>query len=204
MAHHDARDINRAHWDDRAEIHARDATGFYRIAEFRTGADTLTPIETAELGDVSGLRVLHLQCHLGLDTLSLVRRGAIVTGLDFSAKALGFARQLSAETGLHATFVEGDVHKVRDLVEGTFDLVFATWGIFCWIPDVARWLRGAASMLHPAAGFTLPTIIRWSLSSTSSQDPMAGPVSLLQSPGGRRPTHRSSTKHPRATPRTQH
>ncbi len=149
MADRTATDINRLHWDDRAEIHARDSTGFYRIAEFRAGADSLTPIEAAELGEVAGLRVLHLQCHLGLDTLSLARRGAMVTGLDFSAKAIGFARQLSAETGLPAAFVEGDVHEVRDLVAGTFDLVFATWGVFCWIPDVGRWIRGAARMLHP-------------------------------------------------------
>jgi SAM-dependent methyltransferase len=149
MADRDAKEINRIHWEDRAEIHARDSTGFYRIAEFRAGADTLTPIETAELGNVSALRVLHLQCHLGLDTLSLARRGATVTGLDFSAKAIGFARQLSAETELRATFVEGDVHDVRDLIAGTFDRVFATWGIFCWIPDVTSWICCAASMLHP-------------------------------------------------------
>lgn len=149
MADHNATDINRIHWDDRARIHARDATGYYRIAEFRAGADTLTPIETAELGDVSGLRVLHLQCHLGLDTLSLARRGADVTGLDFSATAIGMARQLASEVGLPATFIEGDVHDVRDLVAGAFDLVFATWGVFCWIPDPGRWIRNAAAMLNP-------------------------------------------------------
>jgi SAM-dependent methyltransferase len=129
MPDHDASEINRIHWDDRAEIHARDATGYYRI--------------------VSGLKVLHLQCHIGLDTLSLARRGAMVTGLDFSGKSISFARELSAETGLRATFAKGDVHDVRDLIAGTFDLVFATWGIFCWIPDVGRWIRGATSMLHP-------------------------------------------------------
>jgi len=75
--------LNRANWEERALIHARDKTGFYRIAEFEAGGDTLTAIESAELGDVSDLRILHLQCHLGLDSLSLVRRGAKVNRLGF-------------------------------------------------------------------------------------------------------------------------
>jgi len=140
-------ELNRANWDERALIHAQDRTGFYRIAEFKAGADTLTPIEAAELGDVAGLRILHLQCHLGLDTLSLARRGAQVTGLDFSGNAIAFARELSSTIGLAATFVLADVSDVRAAVPGEFDLVYATWGVLCWIPDVRLWLRNAASML---------------------------------------------------------
>jgi len=76
-------EINRLNWNERALIHARDATGFYRLEALRRGQDSLTSIEAAELGDISGKRILHLQCHIGCDTLSLARRGAIVTGLDF-------------------------------------------------------------------------------------------------------------------------
>jgi len=141
--------LNRANWDERALIHAQDRTGFYRIAEFKAGADTLTPIEAAELGDVGGLRILHLQCHLGLDSLSLVRRGARVTGLDFSENAIAFARELSSTTGLAATFILADVSDVRTAVIGEFDLVYATWGVLCWIPDARLWLNNAASMLTP-------------------------------------------------------
>jgi SAM-dependent methyltransferase len=154
--------MNRANWEERALIHARDTTGFYRIAEFRAGADTLTSIESGELGDVSGLRILHLQCHLGLDSLSLARRGARVTGLDFSSNAVSFARELASSTSLDAVFVEADVDNVRSAVAGHFDLVYATWGVLCWIPDSRRWFSNAASMLaaggrvyladdHPAA-----------------------------------------------------
>lgn len=140
---------NRLHWNDRADIHVRDSTGFYRVAAFKAGADTLTPIESAEIGIVSGRRLLHLQCHFGLDTLSLARRGALVTGLDFSDRAITAARGLASDLALPATFVCGDVHDTRALVPGTFDIVFATWGVFCWIPDVARWTAVAASMLAP-------------------------------------------------------
>jgi 2-polyprenyl-3-methyl-5-hydroxy-6-metoxy-1,4-benzoquinol methylase len=88
-------DINRRSWDERATIHERDTTGGYLLDRFRAGDDTLHTIEAAELGDVSGKRVLHLQCHIGRDTLCLVRRGAVVTGLDFSGAALDFARRLA-------------------------------------------------------------------------------------------------------------
>src|SRR5271169_3565719 len=97
-------DINRRSWDERAEIYARDADGVYSLARFRAGEDTLHTIEAAELGDISRKRVLHLQCHIGRDTLCLVRRGADVTGLDFSKTALDVARRLSEETGLKANF----------------------------------------------------------------------------------------------------
>src|SRR6187431_3247264 len=102
-------ELNRRNWDERADIHARDTTGDYMLDRFRAGEDALHEIEAAELGDVSGKRILHLQCHIGRDTLCLARRGATVTGLDFSPAALAVARQLASETGLAATFVEGTV-----------------------------------------------------------------------------------------------
>src|SRR5271156_4631631 len=105
----DPLDINRRNWDERAGIHSRDSTGDYMLDRFRRGEDALHEIEAAELGDISGKRVLHLQCHIGRDTLCLVRRGALATGLDFSRVALGVARNLAKETGLTADFVEGTV-----------------------------------------------------------------------------------------------
>src|SRR6185295_3519013 len=142
-------DINRRNWDERAAIHARDATGDYMLDRFRAGEDALHAIEAAELGDISGKRVLHLQCHIGRDTLCLVRRGAIVTGLDFSGAALNVARRLSAETGLKADFVEGTVDQAPHLAPGPFDLVFTTWGTICWLPDVSKWAKVIASVLRP-------------------------------------------------------
>jgi SAM-dependent methyltransferase len=141
-------DINRRSWDERA-LHERDIDGGDWLTRFRAGEDTLRKIEAAEIGDVSGKRVLHLQCHIGRDTLCLVRRGGVVTGLDFSSAALDFARRLARETGLDATFVQGTVDEAPRLTPGPFDLVFATWGTLCWLPDMTAWARVIASVLAP-------------------------------------------------------
>jgi SAM-dependent methyltransferase len=142
-------EINRRNWDERATIHARDTTGDYMLDRFRAGEDALHTIEAAEIGDISGKRVLHLQCHIGRDTLCLVRRGAIATGLDFSGAALEVARRLAEETGLKANFVQGTVDEAPYLTPGPFDLVFATWGTLCWLPDMRVWARVIASVLAP-------------------------------------------------------
>jgi len=142
-------DINRRNWDERATIHARDTTGDYMLDRFRAGEDALHEIEAAELGDIAGKRVLHLQCHIGRDTLCLVRRGAVATGLDFSGAALDVARSLAAETGLKADFVQGTVDEAPRLTPGPFDLVFTTWGTLLWLPDMTVWARVIASVLAP-------------------------------------------------------
>jgi SAM-dependent methyltransferase len=145
----DRTDINRRSWDERAAIHARDTTGFYSLDRFRAGENALNGIEAAELGDVRGKHVLHLQCHIGLDTLRLVRLGAIATGLDFSGEAVTSARRLAEETGLKADFVQGTVDDAPSLTPGPFDLVFTTWGVLCWLPDMRIWARVIASVLAP-------------------------------------------------------
>jgi 2-polyprenyl-3-methyl-5-hydroxy-6-metoxy-1,4-benzoquinol methylase len=142
-------DINLRTWDERASIHARDTTGDYMLQRFRAGEDALHEIEAAELGDIRGKRVLHLQCHIGRDTLCLARRGADVTGLDFSSAALDVARRLSEQTGLNANFVQGTVDQAPRLTPGPFDLVFITWGTICWLPDMAAWAKVIASVLAP-------------------------------------------------------
>src|SRR5690349_19663550 len=129
-------EINLKNWEERASIHARDTTGDYMLGRFRAGEDSLHAIEAAELGDIRGKRVLHLQCHIGRDTLCLARRGATVTGLDFSRTALDVARRLSEATGIAADFVEGTVDQAPELTPGPFDLVFTTWGTICWLADM--------------------------------------------------------------------
>ena len=111
---------------------------------FRSG-----PIESGEIGDVGGKRLLHLQCHFGLDTLSLARRGATVTGLDFSVPAIAAARELAAETGLAARFVQSDVYEARAALPETFDVVFSSWGAICWLQDIRRWAGIVAEFLAP-------------------------------------------------------
>jgi SAM-dependent methyltransferase len=144
---------NRRNWDERAAIHARNRTGFYPIDRLKAGEDILQPIEAAEIGDVAGKRLIHLQCHIGLDTLCLARRGAIVTGLDFSPTAIAAARALASELGIPAEFVESDVFGARERLNGSFDLAFVTWGTICWLPNIERWAQVVANLL--AAGGVL-------------------------------------------------
>jgi SAM-dependent methyltransferase len=146
-------EINRRNWEDRVAIHLRDTTGSYNIKGFVAGADTLTPIEAAEIGDVRGKKLLHLQCHFGLDTLSLARRGADVTGLDFSPSAIVAARDLAQRVGLPARFVEGNVYDAPVLAPGPYDIVFTTWGTINWLPDIRRWAQTIAAVLAPGGCF---------------------------------------------------
>ncbi|MGH9898118.1 MAG: class I SAM-dependent methyltransferase, partial [Pyrinomonadaceae bacterium] len=142
-------ETNRKLWDERVAFHRRDATGFYQVEKFLAGEDMLRPIEAAEIGDVRGLRIAHLQCHFGIDSICLVRRGASVTGLDFSAPAIIEARKLAEQMGIDARFIEGNVYDARELLEGDFDMVFTTWGTIIWLPDVTAWARVIASLLKP-------------------------------------------------------
>ena len=141
--------LNLANWNDRAAIHYRDEAGGYRVKEFLAGEDNLHDIEDREVGDVNGKRIAHLQCHFGIDTLCLARRGATCVGLDFSPVAITAALELQQQTRLDATFVEGNVYDARQLLDGNFDMVYVTWGAIYWLPDIARWARVVSSLLKP-------------------------------------------------------
>lgn len=138
---------NLSSWDDRAAVHLRSQNKFYDIEGFLAGRDMLYPVEASEIGDVTGKRILHLQCHFGLETLSLARRRAIVTGIDFSPIAINAARELALKSHIQATFVEADIYHTRTAVPGLFDMVYSTWGTICWLPDLQRWAKVIADML---------------------------------------------------------
>lgn len=140
-------DTNRKSWDERVAIHRRDETKFYDVDKVLAGRDKLNAIEAAEIGDISGLRIAHLQCHFGLDSICLARRGASVTGLDFSSAAIAEARALAKQLGVDAQFVEGNVYDARELITGDFDMVYVTWGAINWLPDIAQWAKVVASLL---------------------------------------------------------
>ncbi len=122
----DWRELNRANWDERVAVHL--GASDYDLAPLRAGRGRLNAIEEAELGPVGGLRVLHLQCHFGRDSLVLAGRGAEVTGLDFSGPAVVAARSLAAELGLAARFVQADLYDAPEAVPepASFDLVYTT------------------------------------------------------------------------------
>ncbi|HET8632370.1 MAG TPA: class I SAM-dependent methyltransferase [Thermomicrobiales bacterium] len=144
-------DANRERWNELTPIHARSA--YYGVDAFKAGASTLRSIERAEVGDVAGKSLLHLQCHFGLDTLSWARLGATVTGVDFSEEAIALARALSAETGVPATFVRSDIYALPEALTGAFDTVFTSYGVLCWLPDLPAWARVIAHFLKPGGVF---------------------------------------------------
>lgn len=142
------RELNRAHWDERVPIHLDG--GFYDVAGFRSRRDVLRAFEVAEVGDVTGRRLVHLQCHFGLDTLSWAGRGATTVGLDFSVPAVEAARALAAEIGMDSRFVAADVYDAVEALDGeTFDIVYTGLGALCWLPDLTRWAQVVARLLSP-------------------------------------------------------
>ena len=151
------RRANRANWDERVALHI--AAPEYDLSDLRAGTARMNQIEEAELGPVDGLRVLHLQCHFGRDSLILARRGAEVTGIDFSGEAIRAARRIAGELGLadRARFVESDLYFVPEALPepGGFDLVYVTWGAINWLPDIARWARVVAHFLRPGGALYL-------------------------------------------------
>ena len=148
---HDYRELNQASWDERAPAHA--ASPGYNLAAFRSDPAYLSDVVTFDLpllGDVSGLRGVHLQCHIGTDTISLARLGADMTGLDFSPAAIEQARALSEELGAGVDFVEADLYDAAQVLpHGEFDLVFTGIGALCWLPSVSGWAEVVARLLKP-------------------------------------------------------
>lgn len=149
---------NRDHWEEAAKIHPK--TDFYDVESFLDGESTLLPIEREELDDVSGTDLLHLQCHFGLDTLSWAREGATVTGVDFATRAVETARELATEAGLddRASFVEANVYDLPEVHDARYDVVFTSYGVLGWLPDVEAWAEVVAEFLRPGGVFYLAEI----------------------------------------------
>ena len=146
---------NLASWDEAVGLHV--GAEMYDVEGFKKGRCSLSAIERDELGPlvVEGTRLLHLQCHFGLDTLSWARRGAVVTGVDFSSKGVATARALAGEVGLsaRASFVQSDVLALRDALDAVFDAVFVSWGALIWLGDLERWAQVVAHFLKPGGIF---------------------------------------------------
>lgn len=153
------RDANKAYWNERIDTHVK--SEHYDAEGFRAGGTSLMPLEREEVGPVAGKTLLHLQCHFGLDTLSWARLGARATGVDFSENAIVAARKLSAETGVKADFVCCDVLELAEHLPGeqhTFDVVFTSYGVLDYLPDINRWAKVVARFLKPGGFFYMAEI----------------------------------------------
>jgi len=144
-------ELNRRNWDERAGPHA--ASVEYAVERYATEPEFISDVvrfDLPRLGDIRGLRGVHLQCHIGTDTVSLSRLGARMTGLDFSTTALEQARALAQRAGADVEFVHAEVYDAVDLLgAGRFDLVFTGIGALGWLPDIRRWARVVADLLAP-------------------------------------------------------
>ncbi len=130
-------EVNRKRWDELAKIHFK--SKFYDVEGFKAGKSSLFSIELEELGDVAGKSLLHLMCHFGMDTLSWARLGAKVTGVDFSVHAIELARALSKEIGVAGNFTCANIYDLPQILSGEFDIVFTSYGVLTWLPDLENW-----------------------------------------------------------------
>ena len=139
--------LNRQTWNNKTPHHLK--SDFYDVEGFLKGESSLNEIELQLLGNVSGKDLLHLQCHFGQDTLCLARLGARVTGMDLSDAAIDAARELAARAAIEARFVCCDIYDLPDHLSGKFDVVFTSYGVIGWLPDLNKWARIISHFLKP-------------------------------------------------------
>ncbi len=132
-------ETNKRRWNELVDIHAK--SNEYDLENFIAGKNSLHRVELEKLGDVKGKRLLHLQCHFGLDTISWARLGAKVTGVDFSETAIELAREIAKKVGVDAEFVCSNVFDLPKVLEGEYDIVFTSYGVLCWLKDIDEWAR---------------------------------------------------------------
>ena len=145
--------INRDCWNARTDHHIE--SEFYQLDAFINGASSLNTIELDLLGDIKGKKVLHLQCHFGMDTLSLARLGAQVVGVDLSDKAIDKANALTHQLNLDARFICCDLYELPQHLNETFDIVFTSYGTIGWLPDLNKWAAVVSQMLKPDGRFIM-------------------------------------------------
>jgi SAM-dependent methyltransferase len=143
--------LNKAHWDECAPLHA--ASPGYATQALVDNPELLSEVVRFDhqlLGDISGMRGVHLQCHIGTDTLSLARLGAAMTGVDFSSASIAQAQALAQRCGASIDFVEANVYDTAlVLPRESFDLVYTSIGALNWLPSIDRWAHTVASLLKP-------------------------------------------------------
>jgi 2-polyprenyl-3-methyl-5-hydroxy-6-metoxy-1,4-benzoquinol methylase len=144
-------EANKTLWNKRTAVHKN--SSFYDIPSFLNGSSSLKKIELDELGDVRGKKILHLQCHFGMDTLSLARMGALVTGIDLSDGAIEEGQKLNEQLGLSARFICCNLYDLPAHLEEQYDIVFTTYGVIGWLPDLNPWAQIINRYLKPGGFF---------------------------------------------------
>ncbi len=144
-------EANKKLWNQRVAAHL--SSEFYDVPSFKAGKTSLNEIELKALGDVRGKTLLHLQCHFGMDTISLAREGAAVTGVDFSEEAIKAARTLAKDVNVDAGFICSDIYNLRETLNQKYDIVFTSYGVIGWLPDLNKWAEQISYFLKPGGIF---------------------------------------------------
>ena len=144
-------EANKATWNDKVKVHSK--SEMYDLEAFKNGKSSLMPYELDALNDVKGKSLLHLQCHFGQDTLSWSRLGAKCVGIDISDEGINLAKQLNDELELDAKFVCCNVLDTSEFVKATFDIVFTSYGVIGWLPDLKPWGKMIAERLKSGGVF---------------------------------------------------
>lgn len=145
--------INQETWNHKTKFHVE--SDFYEMENFKKGKSSLNQIELSLLGDVENKKILHLQCHFGQDTLSLARLGADVTGVDFSEEAIAVAKSLAEEMQLNARFICCDVYETLAHLDEKFDIIYTSYGVLGWLPDLNKWAEIVSKLLKPGGKIVL-------------------------------------------------
>ncbi len=147
------RTVNRANWDSRVDIH--ESSELYGLDRYRDPEhlSDVVAFDKDRMVSLEGKSLIHLQCHIGTDTISLARLGADVTGVDFSEKSIEAARRLSRWSATPASFVVSELYDSPAVVGRTFDVVYTGVGAICWLPDIRGWAKVVASFLKPGGSF---------------------------------------------------
>ncbi|MGK6340846.1 class I SAM-dependent methyltransferase [Chryseobacterium sp. DT-3] len=140
-------EINKNSWNAKVNPHLK--SDFYFVDEFLNGRNSLNSIELDLLGDVKGKSILHLQCHFGQDSISLSRMGAYVTGIDLSDKAIETGKDLAQKCGTDTQFICSDVYSLPDILDQKFDIVYTSYGVIGWLPDLNKWAGVISHFLKP-------------------------------------------------------
>ncbi len=142
-------EFNRVHWEERVDAHFSSPMYQAHLSVLRDGGQCLEQVHVERMGSVAGQSLLHLQCHMGMETLSWQRLGARVTGLDYSAAAIDRAQTLAAQLDIPARFVCANVYDTPAVIDEQFDVVFVSVGAICWLPDIERWAKVVGKVLKP-------------------------------------------------------
>ncbi|MFX1325544.1 MAG: class I SAM-dependent methyltransferase [Promethearchaeota archaeon] len=146
-------EANQKMWDEFAKQNYQVENEFYSVKAFLEGKTSLRPFELKEVGNVKNKKLLHLQCHFGLDTLSWAREGAVVTGIDFSGEAIRLAKELATRANIPGNFIQTNLYDLPEVLIEKFDIVYTSVGVLCWLNDLIRWAEIITHFLKPGGFF---------------------------------------------------